>query len=30
MVIGGVRDLSRGAKAPTTAGEAGALNAIYV
>jgi sugar (pentulose or hexulose) kinase len=30
MVIGGSAVLSRGAKAPATAGEAGVLNAIYV
>ncbi len=30
MVIGGVAVLSRGAKAPSTSAEAGALNAIYV
>lgn len=30
MVIGGVAVLSRGAKAPTTSAEAGALNAVYV
>ncbi len=30
MVIGGVATLSRGKSAPTTAADAGALNAIYV
>ncbi len=30
MVIGGVAQLHRGEKAPTTSAEAGALNAIYV